>query len=96
MKPRSTLLLLGVILAFLGAPSTSTLAKTQGYCVECHSKEAIKDFALTEYRSIYHAKLDPCPGVRALSEEIFLQKAGSSRLTRFSRTSMMKGEQEIP
>ena len=68
-------LLLGVILAILGTSSSFTSAKTQGYCVECHSKEVIKDFALTEYQSIYHTKLDPCPGIRTLSEEIFFTES---------------------
>jgi hypothetical protein len=75
MRSKSIPLLLGVILAILGTPSSFTFAKTQGYCVECHTKEVIKDFALTEYRSIYHTKLDPCPGIRTLSEEIFFTES---------------------
>jgi hypothetical protein len=75
MRPRSILVFLGMALALLGTSPFSAFAKTRGFCVECHSSERIKGFAFTDDRSIYHAKLDPCPGLRALSEEIFFTES---------------------
>ncbi len=78
MRPWPNILLLGVSLAFLGTISSSASAKTAGYCLECHSQKFVQKFSqhfersfAAEDRSVYQAKLDPCPGIRSLSEEMF-------------------------
>jgi hypothetical protein len=71
MRLHSRLLLLGTTLFFLGTTASSAMAKSAGYCLECHSRKEIDRLAIPEDLSIYQAKLDPCPGVRSISEEIF-------------------------
>jgi hypothetical protein len=56
------------------------MAKNAGYCLECHSRKEVGRLAIPEDLSIYHAKLDPCPGVRSISEEIFFTESRMIKL----------------
>lgn len=74
MRPWPKFVLLAVIGSFAGMFSSPVMAKTAGYCQECHSQKFSRIVG-AEGRSVYQAKLDPCPGVRALSEEIFFTES---------------------
>ena len=67
-------------------------AGTSGYCLECHSQRWIERFdrdtgrSPSEDRSVYQAKLDLCPGLRSLSEEIFFTESRIVQLDRVLRS----------
>ncbi len=90
MKFRSRIFLLGSLLFFLGAVASSAMAKTAGYCLECHSRKSLDHLTLSEAQSIYHAKLSPCPGIRSVSEEIFFTESRVLKLDQILRP--MDGE----
>ena len=71
-------LMAGLIL--LVTVSSQASAGTSGYCLECHSSkflEAIdRDLSRSsDDRDVYSAKLDPCPGLRSRSEEMFFTES---------------------
>jgi len=83
MRTWPKILLVWASLVFFGTASSSATAKTAGYCLECHSQKLIQKFdrsILAGGRSVYHAKLEPCPGVRSLSEEIFFTETRITKL----------------
>jgi len=90
MRLRSTILLLVTTLSFLDMLPSSATAKSDGYCLECHSRKEIDHLAIPEDRSIYQAKLDPCPGVRSISEEIFFTESRMIKLNHILQS--MNGE----
>ena len=90
MRPHSRILLLGATLFFLGTMSPSATAKSAGYCLECHSRKEIHRLAVPGDLSIYQAKLDPCPGVRSISEEIFFTESRMVNLNQILQS--MNGE----
>jgi hypothetical protein len=94
MRSWAKTLLLGASLAFLGATPSSAWAKTAGYCVECHSRKFVVQYnasIIAGGRSVYHAKLDPCPGVRSLSEEIFFTESRIVNLDEILQTMEQEG-----
>ena len=87
-------LLLGASWVFLSATSSSAWAKTAGYCVECHSPKFVSQYdgsAIAGERSVYPAKLDPCPGVRSLSEEIFFSESRIIKLNEILQAMEQEG-----
>jgi hypothetical protein len=74
MRQWPKFLLTGLILIFLGTTTHSALAKTAGFCLECHSQKNGPP-VLEEDRSVYQTKLHPCPGVRTLAEETFFTES---------------------
>jgi len=90
MRLRSRILLLATTLFFLGTLASSTTAKSAAYCLECHSRKEMGHLAIPEDRSIYQAKLDPCPGVRSISEEIFFAESRMVKLNQILQS--MNGE----
>jgi len=89
MRPWLKFLLLGANLAILGTVHSSAVAKTAGYCQECHSQKFSRSIAV-EDRSVFQAKLDPCPGVRTLGEEIFFTESRLLKLNQILQA--MEGE----
>ena len=88
------MLLLGAGLLWLGSISSSAWAKTAGYCVECHSRKWVSqyDAAFTGgERSVYHAKLDPCPGVRSLTGEVFFTESRIVKLDEILQAMEQEG-----
>ena len=82
MKARSRFFLVWVIFLGCGAMASPLAAKPAGFCRECHylneGQNSIRPRSpspIAESRSIYHAKLDPCPGIRAFSEEVFFTES---------------------
>lgn len=94
MRGWAKTLLLGASLAFLGAASSSGWAKTAGYCIECHSRKFVAQCdasIIAGERSVYHTKLDPCPGVRSLSEEIFFTESRIVKLDEILQSMEQEG-----
>ena len=78
MRPWPKILLLGAILTTSGVVSSSALAKSAGFCLECHSSsylQSLKSSFPARDRSVYQARLAPCPGIRSLSEEFFFTES---------------------
>lgn len=75
MRSRIHILLLiagGLFAGHLGG--SSVWAKPAGFCVECHSGQWLNaghGSRWADGRSVYQAKLEPCPGLRSLGEEIY-------------------------
>jgi len=89
MKFWPVTLLLGILFLVCGVTAPSAVAKTAGLCLECHSQRfsfnGSSDFygaAGIEDRHVYQARLNPCPGVKTLTEETFYTE---SRLTQLNR-----------
>ncbi len=77
MKARAGMFLLAVSLTFSGLNPASVLAKP-AVCLECHSSAAMQSMensSLGLDRSVYQARLDPCPGVRSLAGENFFTES---------------------
>ncbi|MBM4332815.1 MAG: hypothetical protein FJ117_16650 [Deltaproteobacteria bacterium] len=75
-------ILLICIFLFCGPAASSVSARTAGYCLECHSQKFQKEHSqkfkpsfIAESRSVYQARLDPCPGIRSFSEEAFFTES---------------------
>lgn len=82
MKARHKLFLFGVIFLFCETMASPLSAKPAAFCRECHSlndRQNLIQFRspspIAESRSVYHAKLDPCPGIRSFSEEVFFTES---------------------
>jgi hypothetical protein len=82
MKSWPVTLLLGILFLVCGVIAPSAVAKTAGLCLECHSQRfsfnGSSDFygaAGIEDRHVYQTRLNPCPGVKTLTEEVFYRKA---------------------
>ena len=78
MRSWTKTLLLGAGLLLLEPISSPAWAKTAGYCVECHSRKGTGQYdgpIPGRERSVYHARLDPCPGVRSLAEEMYFTES---------------------
>jgi hypothetical protein len=74
MKFWLKILFAGMLGVIIGGFPPSAQAKPAGYCLECHSSKSFPDSSLsgmTSDRSVYLAKLDPCPGLRSVSEEMY-------------------------
>ncbi len=74
MKFGLKILLAGMLGVIIGAFPAIAQGKPAGYCLECHSSKSFPDASLsgmTSDRSVYLAKLDPCPGLRSASEEMY-------------------------
>ncbi len=76
MRPqiRFFLLTMNFFLFFSHSGGLPAWAKPSGFCLECHSAKWIQAknaFESAEGRSVYQAKLEPCPGIRSYAEEIY-------------------------
>ena len=84
-------------LAFSVAASSPAFAKTAGYCVECHSKKFVETLDRPsgpfhgENQSVYRMKLDACPGLRSISEEIFYTESRIVKLDEILRAVEQDG-----
>jgi hypothetical protein len=92
-------LLTGTTLVLLGPTySSPVLAKTAGYCLECHSQRQMARYlqpfdhsVIVQERSVYQAKLDPCPGICSISEEIFFTESRIIRLNQILQAMEQDG-----
>lgn len=78
MRPWAKVLLLGAILTASGMASSSALARSAGLCLECHSSsylQSLKGSSPVWDRSVYQVRLEACPGIRSLSEEVFFTES---------------------
>ncbi len=91
MKFQSRILLLGAVLIFVGAVASTATAKTASYCFECHSRKILDHLTLSEDQSVYQTKLDPCPGFRSLSEEIFFTESRVVKLDQILQSMNTEG-----
>ncbi len=84
-------------LMFFIVVSSPAFAKTAGYCVECHSKKFVEtldrpaDPFHGESQSVYRMKLDTCPGLRSISEEMFFTESRIVKLDEILRTIEQDG-----
>ena len=67
------------------------LAKPAGFCVECHSTAFLRNPATVPDRSVYQAKLDPCPGMKALAEEMYFNESRVVKVQEILRTLARDG-----
>jgi hypothetical protein len=98
MKSRPAALLVGLFLFVCGAIVPAAAAKTAGNCLECHSQRfsfnGAADFyaaAGIENRLVYQARLNPCPGVKTLSEETFYTESRLVQLDRMASAAAGEG-----
>ena len=78
----------------IGAFPAIAQGKTAGYCLECHSSKSIPDSSLsgmTSDRSVYLAKLDPCPGLRSASEETYFTGTRMVKINEILQTLASEG-----
>ena len=84
-------------LMFSIVASSPAFAKTAGYCVECHSKKFVEALDRPtgpfhgESQSVYRVKLEPCPGLRSISEEIFFTESRIVKLDEILRAVEQDG-----
>ncbi len=89
MSGWTDIVVVGAGLAFLGVVPSAAVAKTSGYCLECHSQkfaDRVSRGSIGEDRSVYQARLESCPGVRSLAEEVFFTESRIFRLDRILNT----------
>ncbi len=104
MKARRRLFLLGIIFMGCGMAAPPVSAKPAAFCLECHSLNDHLNLThprspspIAESRSVYHAKMDPCPGIRSFSEEVFFTETRVLKLNQIlkdlesERGSLEKG-----
>jgi hypothetical protein len=98
MKSWPVTLLLGILFLVWGVNAPSASAKTAGLCLECHSQrfafEGSSDFygaAGIEDRHVYQARLNPCPGVKNLTEETFYTESRLRQLNRMAAEADAEG-----
>ena len=88
------ILFAGMLGVTIGALPAIAQAKTAGYCLECHSSKYFPDSGLsgmTSGRSVYLAKLDPCPGLRSASEEMYFTESRMAKIHEILRTLAREG-----
>ena len=98
MKSWSMTPLLGALLLSCVLFASSAVAKTAGYCVECHSQNLgfngssqFYSSAQIESRNVFQARLNPCPGVSSLSEETFFIESRLVSLNRMAAALDQEG-----
>ena len=98
MKPWPVTLLLGILFLVCGGTAPSAVAKTAGLCLECHSQRfsfnGSSDFygaAGIEDRHVYQARLNPCPGVKTLTEETFYTENRLAQMNRMAAEADSEG-----
>jgi hypothetical protein len=94
MKFWLKILFAGMLGVIIGGFPPSAQAKPAGYCLECHSSKSFLDFSLsgmTSDRSVYLAKLDPCPGLRSASEEMYFTESRMVKIHEILRTLAREG-----
>ncbi len=98
MKSWPMALLLGILFLVCGVIASSAAAKTAGLCLECHSQrfsfKGSSDFygaAGIEDRHVYQARLNPCPGVKTLTEETFYTESRLSQMNRLAAEAPSEG-----
>ena len=94
MRLRCKVLLAAVLAATLLALSSSAPAKTAGYCLECHAARYPQDSGMPGVgldRSVYLAKLEPCPGLRARAEDTYFTESRMVKIREMLRTMNREG-----
>ncbi len=94
MRPWPRVLLLGVILTASGMASSLALAKSAGLCLECHSSsylQSLKSSSPLWDRSVYRARLEACPGIRSLSEEVFFTESRIVKINEILKVMEQEG-----
>jgi hypothetical protein len=84
----------GMLGLTIGAFPATAPAKPAGYCLECHPSGSLPDSSLsgmTSDRSVYLAKLDPCPGLRSASEEMFFTESRATKIREILQTLGKEG-----
>jgi hypothetical protein len=88
------ILFAGMLVVIIGGFPAIAQAKPAGYCLECHSSKSFPDSSLsgmTSDRSVYLAKLDPCPGLRSASEEMYFTGTRMVKINEILRTLRQEG-----
>ena len=98
MKSRPVTLLLGILFLICGLMAPAAMAKTAGHCLECHSQKfsfmGSTDYYSTagiENRLVYQVRLNPCPGVKSLTEETFYTESRLAQLNRMAAEADSEG-----
>ncbi|MCX5907564.1 MAG: hypothetical protein NTY64_10350, partial [Deltaproteobacteria bacterium] len=94
MRSKAIFLFLGICLAFWGANPGASFAKTAGFCVECHSSKSMNPlnaYQTVERQSVYQTKLEPCPGLQSMGEEIFFTERRINQVNQILDTLDQKG-----
>jgi hypothetical protein len=94
MKIGLRILFAGMLGVIIGGFPAIAQAKPAGYCVECHSSRYLPDSGLSGMksdRSVYLAKLDPCPGLRSASEEMYFTGTRMVKINEILRTLRQEG-----
>ncbi len=94
MKFRLKILFAGMLGVIIGGFPASAGAKSAGYCLECHSSRSFPDSSLsgmTSDRSVYLTKLDPCPGLRSASEEMYFTESRMVKIHEILRALAREG-----
>ena len=98
MKARPVTLLPGILFLICGLMAPAAMAKTVGHCLECHSQKfsfmGSTDYysaAGVENRLVYQARLNPCPGVKSLTEETFYTESRLAQLNRMAAAADSEG-----
>ena len=98
MKSRPVTLLLGILFLICGLMTPAAMAKTAGPCLECHSQKfsfmGSTDYYSTagiENRLVYQVRLNPCPGVKSLTEETFYTESRLAQLNRMAAEADSEG-----
>ena len=93
MRALPPILLLVVSCLWSGVISSPAWARGAGYCLECHSQSFVQktsrpfaSFSAAGSRSVYQAKLDPCPSVRSTAEEMFFTESRILKLSQILQT----------
>ena len=94
MTPWGRILFAAVLTAGLAVYSSPAMAKSGGYCLECHSAKYIENRGnpgAVMDRSVYQARLDPCPGLRSWAEEMYFTESRMVKIHEILRTMVREG-----
>ncbi len=74
-------------LALFWSGASQAEARSSASCMECHTRKFLQaiDYPALEARSVYAARLDPCPGIRSLAEEAFFTENRITKLNEILR-----------
>lgn len=98
--PRKLIKIFGGLCLLLGAPGYFLVWAAEGkICQECHTQKFLHQnyvgsLEKMAYRdqSVYQAKLDPCPGIRFLTEDLFFTE---SRLQKYASILYTENQGQI-
>jgi hypothetical protein len=94
MRSSSRIILLAALVATAGIIPPPALAGSSGYCLECHPSRTLQPAkipAASWERSVYQNRLNPCPGIRTLSEENFFTESRMVKVDEILKTLEREG-----